>query len=320
MATNAQLTRVEHQTQASVNGNGAVHIKSPFGYFGSKHRIASQIADLLPPHNAWVEAFCGSAAVTLSKKPAPIEVINDLDNEIVNFFRQLRDNSKELCQSIALTPYSREEFEATHTPANGLSPLERARRFLVLSMMAINGTFGTDKGGFSYSQSFTRNGVEARVSRWYNLPDRLSAIVDRLRRVRIENRDARDLIKMFKDRPATLIYVDPPYLTDRRYGYKHDARDAAFHEDLLAILCKAKCMILVSGYENELYRSTLTQRKGWKSICMSTKTRDVSGRDFNRTEVFWMNEALRKAEKNGHPPIRLTAKEREEKKVNPRRW
>src|SRR6267378_1617397 len=94
--------------------SGAVPIgyaKSPFGYFGSKQRLALQIARILPPHNAWVEAFCGSSAVTMAKKPAPIEIINDADLQIVNVFRQLREHTVELCRLIELTPYAREEFE-----------------------------------------------------------------------------------------------------------------------------------------------------------------------------------------------------------------
>jgi DNA adenine methylase len=274
---------------------------------------------MLPPHNAWVEAFCGSASITLAKKAAPIEVINDLDQEIVNFFQQLRNNGKELCGAAALTPYAYQEYKATHTSGVGLSNLERARRFLVQSMMTINGTFGTDKGGFSYSQSYARSGIEARVSRWRNLPARLEAIVERLRCIRIENRDARDLLRLFRYRPATLIYMDPPYLADRRYGYKHDAREPEFHKELLKLACKSKCMFLISGYENELYNSMLSRRRGWSTIRINTKTRSHTGTDLSRTEVLWQNKAFLKAKQNGSVPIRLSEMEIKENKVNPER-
>ncbi|MBK9521355.1 MAG: DNA adenine methylase [Rhodocyclaceae bacterium] len=82
-------------------------LKAPFGYYGGKQRVASKIVGTLPVHNAWVEAFCGSAALTCAKQPAAIEVINDINGEVVNFFRHLRDNSAELCRVIKLTPYSR---------------------------------------------------------------------------------------------------------------------------------------------------------------------------------------------------------------------
>src|SRR5713101_8888033 len=97
----------------------------PFGYFGSKHRIASEICKQLPPHNAWVEVFCGSAAMTLAKPCAPIEVINDIDHNVVNLFDQLRNHTEALCRSVALTPYAREELDRARreTSDASLSPL-----------------------------------------------------------------------------------------------------------------------------------------------------------------------------------------------------
>ena len=121
------------------HNENSMRAKSPFGYYGAKLRIARKIVQDLPPHNAWVEGFCGSAAVTLAKPPAAIEVINDADGEIVNFFEQLRLNSEALCRSIALTPYAREEFELARNDETTGDALERARRFLVRSMMTVNG-------------------------------------------------------------------------------------------------------------------------------------------------------------------------------------
>ena len=131
-------------------------IKPAFGYFGAKQRLAKKIVDLLPPHSAWVEVFCGSAVITLNKKPAPIEVINDLDGDIVNVFAVLRDLPSELIRAISLTPYSRDEFHLCRADRSGLEPLERARRFLVASMMTINGTAGSLHSGFSFSDSYDR--------------------------------------------------------------------------------------------------------------------------------------------------------------------
>src|SRR4051794_5570715 len=80
--------------------------RQPFSYYGAKQRLAERIIAMLPPHNAWVEAFCGSAALTCAKPAAQLEVINDLNDQIVTLFKQLRTNSTALCRSIALTPYS----------------------------------------------------------------------------------------------------------------------------------------------------------------------------------------------------------------------
>jgi DNA adenine methylase len=294
--------------------------RAPFGYYGAKLRVASRIVRKLPPHNAWVEAFCGSAALTLAKEPAPIEIINDLDGQIINLFQQLRNNAKALCRLVALTPYARAEFQYARKSNKNDSPLERARKFLVASMMTINGTVGSPtKSGFSFSQSYARHGREARVNRWYNLPERLSKVAERLRSVRVENRDARELLKIFSNRPATLVYLDPPYFINRRHRYAIDTNDEQFHRELLEICSKARCMILISGYNNVVYSKLLSSKNGWQRYTVPTTTRDTKGRDYCRTEVLWKNKYYIKAEKTGRVPIRLSAKEKAENKINPPR-
>ena len=294
-------------------------IKPPFGYYGAKQRIAARIIKGLPPHNAWVEAFCGSAAVTLAKSPAPIEVINDLDDQVVNLFKQLRDNSAALCKAVSLTPYARAEYAKSKKRENNTSPLEQARSFLVATMMTVNGANGGGNAGFSFSQSYSREGREARVNRWYNLPERLTLVAERLRSIRIENRDARKLIAMFRDRPATLIYLDPPYLIDRKQAYTVDAMDESFHIELLNLCCSSKAMIFISGYDNELYNSVLTAERGWDKELISTTTRDTSGKDHARVEVLWKNKHFMDALDEKDPPIKLTVEEARAKKVNPPR-
>lgn len=294
-------------------------INAPFGYFGSKNKIALQLSTNLPPHNCWVEAFCGSAALTLRKPPVPIEVINDIDNEIVNLFEQLRDNHEALCNKIELTPYAEQELINARIKTNGLNNLERARRFLVQSMMAINGVFGEERGGFSYSDSYSRNGHDARVNRWNNLPERLKLVVTRLKDIRIENRDARKLLIKYLNRPATLVYLDPPYLGNRTNGYSNDANDESFHKELLELSNKAKCMIFISGYENDLYNLILSEKRGWSKKTIETITKDSKGQSHNRTEIVWMNEYFQKALESGKVPITLTEKERKQGKVNPER-
>jgi len=292
-------------------------INTPFGYFGSKNKIAFQICRELPPHNCWIEAFCGSAAITLVKAPAPIEIINDIDNQIVNFFEQLRTNEKELCRVVSLTPYSRQELSLARSAKNSDSNVEKARRFLVQSMMAINGVFGEERGGFSYSQSYSRHNKEARVNRWYNLPERLTEVAERLRSVRVENLDARKLLQMFSNRPATLIYLDPPYFVDRTNGYDRDENSEEFHRELLEIANESSCMMLISGYESELYNSMLKSTKGWSRRSIETHTKDSKGRIHKRTEVLWMNKSFVKARKKGELPITLTELEKKQGKVNP---
>ena len=246
----------------AVDHEGANPCKPAFGYYGAKQRVSPSIIDLFPPHNAWVEVFCGSSAMTLAKKVAPIEVINDLDGIIVNVFKQLRENSKKLVELIELTPYAREEFEKAKLINKSDSDLERARKFLIVSMMTVNATVGDPRCGFSISSSYSRNGKEARVNRWNNLSERIANVVERLRNVRVENKDAREIVEMFSDRPATLMYLDPPYYVDRSHDYVIDAKEKEFHEELLSLCCKSKAMIIISHYENSLYRKRLNNSTG----------------------------------------------------------
>ncbi|RJP62209.1 MAG: DNA adenine methylase [Ignavibacteriales bacterium] len=293
-------------------------MNSAFGYYGAKLKIASQIIKFLPPHNAWVEAFCGSAAITIGKEQAPIEIINDLDDQVVNLFKQLRENSEELLRVVSLTPYARSEyFKAKEIDINDTS-LEKARKFLVSTMMTVNGAVGKTGAGFSYCQSYTRSGKEARVNRWYNFPERIEKVIERLRNVRIENRDARELLNMFVNRPATLFYMDPPYLTDRTHKYNYDI-DESFHIELLELSNKAKCMILISGYENELYNKLLSPQYGWIKTIVNTSTSDTSGKKYSRKEILWKNQYFEKAYNTNRIPIHLSNKERKENKVNPER-
>lgn len=184
-------------------------------------------------------------------------------------------------------------------------------------MMAINGVFGTERGGFSYS--YSRDGREARVNRWYNLPERLAQVVERLRSVRVENKDARKLFLKYIERPATLVYLDPPYLGERTNGYNLDANNSEFHTELLKLANKAKCMVFISGYKNELYNSLLTARNGWTTKEIETSTRDSSGQIHKRTEMVWMNEVFQRSQKNNEVPIVLSETELKQKKLNPLR-
>jgi DNA adenine methylase len=218
-----------------------------------------------------------------------------------------------------MTPYARAELETARVRKKHVGTLERARQFLVESMMAMNGIVGQEAGGFSCSTSYSRNGREARVNRWYNLPEKLGAVVERLRSVRVDHKDARVLLTEFADRPGTLVYMDPPYLADRTNGYREEANDETFHRELLTLASKAKCMIFISGYDHPLYKEMLTSKRGWKRRAFRTTTRDSSGHDHKRTEVIWMNRVFVQAQKTNRLPLKLSKKEKQVGKVNPAR-
>jgi len=285
-------------------------ITPPFKYFGSKFRISKKIIEHFPPHACWVEAFCGSAAITLQKKPAQIEIINDLDGNIVNVFRQLRENPDELLRLIELTPYAKEELDFCRTDTE--DKLEKARRFIVCAKMSVNAT-----SGFSFSNSFSIGKKEMCVNTLYNLPSKIKKVIDRLKKVRIENRDAFDLIKHFENRPNTLIYIDPPYLMKRSGKYNIDANYEEFHVKLLNLCKESNAMIMVSSYNNDLYDKNLSN---WGKVEIETRTASSDGASSQRTEVIWKNQNLIKAFESNKLPLVFSKYETKKRKVNPERF
>ena len=294
-------------------------VATPFGYYGSKQKLASQMLRYLPEHNCWIELFGGSLALTMAKTPAPIEIVNDLDDEVVNVFEQLRNDSDELIRQIELTPYARVEHARSRSPLPTDSGLERARKFLVQAMMSINGVVGGHQGGFSVSNTYTREGREARVNRWRRYPERLTAVIERLKDVRVEHQEAQKLLQQYADRPATAVYIDPPYLANRVDGYRLEAQCTDFHTALLEQALKCSCMIMVSGYASPVYKETLGQTGKWRCVKLGTATQGTNGKRYPREEVLWLNPPAEHALATGKVRIRLTPKEKKDKKVNPPR-
>ena len=273
---------------------------------------------MLPAHHCWVEVCGGAVAVTIAKARAPIEVINDADGEVVNALRQIRDHPEELARMIELTPYAKEELDEARKRSGEGDTMERARRFLVSAMMSVNGVVAGNPGGFSRTDSYARNGREARADRWAAMPEKIWEVTRRLQGIRIENRDAIDLVKMYSNRPATLLYVDPPYLGERTSGYRHEQRDGKFHEELIDEVLDSHAMVVMSGYASRMYCERLEQA-GWTRRELATTTQDTTGERRRRRECLWLNVAAWGSASTGKPPIVLSAKEQRDEKVNPRR-
>ena len=205
-----------------------------------------------PPHECYVEPFGGAMGVLLRKEPAPFEVYNDLDGEVVRFFRVLRDHTEELIRLVELTPWSREEqrlsFEATD------DDLEAARRFYVRSWQTIGGPRTSWQSGWRVFKS--NSGFQPKLTLWSQVKH-LRVIVERLKEVQIENQDALKVIKRF-GASGTLIYCDPPYLASVRSGtwrkraYRHEMTDED-HQELAEVLRASLAMVIISGYASELY-------------------------------------------------------------------
>lgn len=251
---------------------------SILNYPGAKWGMAKQIVSMMPPHRSYLEPFFGSGAVLFNKQPSAIETVNDIDGDITNFFKVLRECPEELAEAISLTPYSRDVFDDAHKN-RGTESFDRAYRFAIRSRMG--------HGFKTYQKTGFKIDVYARersycVNCWNKMPERIFEAAARLKGVQIENRPALDLIRKF-NHDNVLIYADPPYLLDTRGGkqYKHEMNEQE-HIELLAALKAHKGPVIISGYPSDMYDYEL---RGWNTV----HKRSYNQNSDARTEVLWFN-------------------------------
>lgn len=263
-----------------------------FGWYGGKFSHLAWLLPLLPECHHYIEPFGGSGAVLLNRIPSPVETYNDLNGEVVNFFRVLRGRSEDLIRALALTPFSRAEYLESLVPGENVSDLERARRFYVRTRQSFFGlSESASPGRWAYCKSASRRGMSCSVSRWIHGIPGLEEIAARLMRVQIECLPALDLIKKYDD-PAALFYVDPPYHAEARkakaYG-QFEFTDEQ-HQELADALYHCKARVAVSGYScpqmDDLYALMEKHEAHAKRINSSVK-------GGIRTECLWTNYEVR---------------------------
>lgn len=250
-------------------------------YPGSKWSLAQWIIDHMPPHKTYLEPFFGSGAVFFNKEPSQLETINDLDGNVVNLFRVIRDQPDELARLVYWTPYSREEYYNSYQPGGELDEVERARRFLVRCWMARGGKT-SDRAGWRHNINVEKSPNNRMPDQWSSVPDRIMIVTERLKTAQIEHQSALQLIERYKV-SSVLIYADPPYMLATRSNrhYMHEMSDED-HMELLDALDNHPGPVLLSGYDNELYNQRL---KHWHRE--ERKALAEMGRI--RTEVLWIN-------------------------------
>lgn len=266
-------------------------MKPAFPYYGSKGRLAPWITSLIPDHRVYVEPYAGSAAVLFEKRQSAIEIVNDLDGNVVNFFQVLRDQEDELLRVLTYTPYARTEYAAANLADVGLSPVERARRFLVRCTQGHNAAGSGGRAG--WSNGIRRN--QSQAATVVNLVDRLPAIAQRLRRVVVENRDVVECITAY-DGHDTALFVDPPYLDTTRVtvdDYRLDVAGEEEHRRLAKTLRACEGAVLLSGYPSPLYDELYGD---WWQASMevtrpSSNKRGKAGAALG-IEVVWSNQPI----------------------------
>ena len=260
-----------------------------FGWYGGKFSHLDWLLPLLPKCHHYCEPFAGSAAVLINRPPAPVETYNDIDGDVVNFFRILRDQHDELIRAIALTPFSREEYHlAIYGYEDGIGDVERARRFYIRARQTRTGLAQTASlGRWANCKDTSRAGMSGVVSRWLGGVGVLDEIAQRLLRVQIENRPAVDVIKLY-DGPQTLFYCDPPYLHATRgdskaYGFEMTEGE---HRQFAAAVNQCKGMVAVSGYDHSSMDEMFASDRWFKTIGADKTIHSTKG---TRQEVLWTN-------------------------------
>ena len=274
-------------------------MNSPFKWFGGKQKLASNIIPYIPNHHTYVEVFGGSAALFFAKPKtmSSLEVYNDIDSGLVNFFRVFRDPKKFkiLFRLISRTPYSREEYDfclKNYNKSDSNDPeyasIEKAYRWFIVARMSFSGKFGH---GWSYA--ICNKGVN-----YVSLIKRLKIIHRRALNLQVENRDFEDLISTY-DTPNTFFYLDPPYIAETRKsgGYLYETADDD-HKKLVDILLSIKGKAILSGYKHSIYNPLI--ENGWKSVDFNVicATVLVIGKrskldNHKRIETIWLSPGIK---------------------------
>jgi DNA adenine methylase len=276
-------------------------MKSPLVWLGGKGRLAERITQLLPKpnrHLCYVEPFAGGASILFSRRQEGIEVINDVNGEVVNFFQTLRDHGDVLRAYLQSTPYSRQVFEEWRdADLATMPPIERAARLFIMTRAAFGGDISKAKPSWAYARVDDNRARSVMTV----VDSDLLAVRDRLRQVLIEHGDALSVIARF-DSQQTVFYCDPPYHPDTRSdgGY---ADELESHDELLDTLEAVQGMVAISGYPHPDYgrlEDSNWKRHDFALECAAGRTRQsrdnrLSGAiDTGRTECVWINPSLQK--------------------------
>ena len=261
-------------------------MRAVFRYPGSKWSIAEWIISHFPDgyeNMVYLEPFLGSGAVFFNKRPGIVETINDLDGDVVNLFYVLRERPEDLKRVLELTPYSREEYDKSFEDCE--DSLEKARRFMVKTTQAIGAKLGHGKCGWRNHKSMKIGGTACK---WGGITETIDTAASRLRGtttnlVQIEHMDAFRLIERYNT-PEALIYIDPPYVrSSRKSGalYRYEMTDED-QKRLLELIAKSRAKIIISGYDNELYKKALDSWETDSTMSQTTSSKMAC-------EKIWMN-------------------------------
>lgn len=271
----------------------------PFPCFGGKQRIADKIVAMLPEHSHYVEPYCGGLSVLLAKPRAGMETVNDLDGDLMLFWRVLRDKPVELARACALTPHARAEHALSRTRGDDLPDLERARRVWVAISQGRGGQLVRTGWRYYIDGNGSNYGMPEYLAAYV---DRMALAAERLQHVSLENKPAVDIVDLYGAAESNLLYVDPPYLGNTRghaHSYQHEMRRPEQHVELAEHLGMAKSAVVLSGYRSELYDDLYADWLRYDLPAYTNQGNHVEGgKGHTRTECVWSNREL-----NTHPML-----------------
>ena len=273
--------------------------KTPITYYGGKQRLVKLILSLMPEHKLYCEPFLGGAAVFFAKEPSNMEVINDLNGEVVNFYRVCHSDFQKLQKLVKSTPHSRQVHRETQDILKNPEKhdlIKRAWAFWVQTNMSFSSRIF---GGYAYERN--SNGT---LKRFVNKKIAFTeAIMERLEMVDIENNDALQVIKS-RDAADSFFYCDPPYFNSNMGHYKgYTEKD---FEELLNVLANIKGKFLLSSYPSEVLQK-FTQKHKWHTLTKKTGVAVTKQTDKIKTEVLTANYPLRSDLSGLTAPIKVHA-------------
>lgn len=239
-------------------------LKTPLTYYGGKQTMLPDILPLLPEHTLYCEPFAGGAAVYFAKERAKTNVINDLNQNLITFYKVLKNNPKKLKQLINDTLNSRDEYQhAWHVYKHPLrfTSVERAWAVWVLSKMSFAGQFSNS---FAFDKQKGKRSQQIANAKLL-LTDELISLLESST---IECDNALTIIKRF-DFDAAFFFIDPPYINANMGHYSGMFNEQNLQE-LLEVCANMKGKFMLTMYPHKLIQS-FVDRYGWKIQVVNRK-------------------------------------------------
>jgi len=266
-------------------------MKPPLTYYGGKQQLARLILGLIPKHRVYCEPFLGGAAIFFAKEPSKVEIINDTNGELINFYEVLKRDFIVLEKEVAISLHSRKLHKHAWVVYQNPELFDRIKRAWAIWMLA-NSSYGSMlDGSFGYPRS-SGGTTQALANKRANFSEEYAI---RLQNAQIECYDALKVIKS-RDTVDTFFYCDPPYVGADQGHY--DGYSQEDFNSLLSLLDTIKGKFLLSSYRNKAL-STYTKRNGWYTIEIKMAC-SVSGRcgtKLTKVEVLTANYPIKAPDK-----------------------